>query len=183
MEEIENEIITVNNLPFEKYIDREDIKKSIKLLAKAINIRFEEKDPVFLAVLDGSFMFAADLLKRVYVHSTLSFIKIKSYEGTESTGKHKELIGLERDMKGKHIVIIEDIVDTGLTMKYLIGELEKQEPASITMASLLIKRDALKVDIEPDFSLFEIPNEFVVGYGLDFNGYGRNLKHIYKLVK
>ncbi len=183
MENSKLDIIKVNNLSFEKYIDKEDIKKNIKLLAKSINIKFEHKDPVFLAVLDGSFMFTADLLKRVNIHSTLSFVKIKSYEGTESTGNHKELIGLDKDLTGKHIIILEDIIDTGLTMKYLINELNKINPASITITSLLIKRDALKFNVEPDFALFEIQNDFVVGYGLDFDGYGRNLKHIYKVCK
>ncbi|MBI3234449.1 MAG: hypoxanthine phosphoribosyltransferase, partial [Bacteroidetes bacterium] len=142
MEEIKPKTIKVNNLIFEKFIDKDEIKKSVKLLAKAINIKFEKKDPVFLAVLDGSFMFASDLLKRINVHSTVSFIKIKSYTGTQSTGSHKELIGLDQSLKGKNVIIIEDIIDTGHTMKYLLDELKKIEPESITITTLLVKRDA-----------------------------------------
>lgn len=182
MEETEEQIIRVNGKEFERYISKKDIKKDIKLLAEAINIQFADKDPVFLPVLNGSFMFAADLLKQIKIHSTLSFVKIKSYSGMTSSGEAKELIGIEKDLKGKHVIIIEDIIDTGFTMQYLISELQKIEPASITVVTLLIKRDCLQFNFEPDYALFEIPDVFVVGYGLDYDGYGRNLKHIYKIT-
>lgn len=183
MEETEEQIIRINGKDFERYISKKDIKKDIKLLAEALNIQFADKDPVFLPVLNGSFVFAADLLKQIKIHNTLSFVKIKSYTGMKSSGAAKELIGIEKDLRGKHVIVIEDIIDTGFTMKYLLAELHTMAPASITVVTLLIKRDCLQFDFEPDYALFEIPDIFVVGYGLDYDGYGRNLKHIYKIVK
>jgi hypoxanthine phosphoribosyltransferase len=172
--------IVVNNKLFVRYIKYKSIKLRVKEIAAQINSEYEHKDPVFVPVLNGSFMFSADLLKEVNIHSHVSFVKFTSYSGTASTGKVSSLIGLDSSIRGRHIIIVEDIIDTGLTMHELLKEVKKLKPASIKIATLLLKRAALKKNIEPDFIGFEIEHKFVVGYGLDYDGYGRNLKHIYE---
>ena len=174
-------MIEILNKSFEKYISIEEIQERIALLAQKINADFLGKEVEFIAVLDGSFMFASDLFKKINLQTTISFLKIKSYEATESTGEIKELIGLQSAISGKHIVIIEDIVDTGATMDYVVEILEKQHPASISIATLLFKPAAFKGTYSPTYIGFDISNEFIVGYGMDFDGYGRNLESIYQI--
>ncbi len=172
----------VNGQEFKCYITHSKIKKRVVELAKAINKEYEGRTPLFIPVLNGSFMFASDLLKNVSIQSNVSFIKIQSYDGMKSSGKTKELIGLDHSIEGRDIIIVEDIIDTGLTMEQLLKAVNKLKPASVKVATLLFKRECLQKPIEPDYVGFEIPGHFVVGYGLDFDGYGRNLKHIYKAV-
>ena len=138
---------------------------------------------MFLAVLNGSFVFAADLLRGIDIPCEISFIRVSSYEGTTSTGKVSQLIGLKEDITNRTVVIVEDIIDSGLTMQELLRLLKEKNPKDIRIASLLVKPGNLKVDLDIPYSCFEIPNEFIVGYGLDYDGEGRNLRNIYTVVE
>jgi hypoxanthine phosphoribosyltransferase len=172
----------VKDKQFEKFILRADIEARIAQLALSINEAYHGKNPVFISVLNGSFMFAGELMKYVTLPSIISFVKVRSYQATKSTGKINSVIGLQEDIKGKDVVVIEDIVDTGYTMDYLIRELKNAGAASVEIATLLFKPEALVVkDLSIQFIGFEIPNKFVLGYGLDYDGYGRNYPDIYKL--
>ncbi len=155
------------------------IQQRIAEVGSRISGELEGKNPVFLAILNGSFIFAADLMRCITIPSEISFVKMASYEGTSSTGKMKQLIGLNEDLRGRDIVIVEDIIDSGYTMQELLKMLKAYEPASLRIASLLVKPDNLKVNLKIDYTCFEIPNDFIVGYGLDYDGYGRNLPDIY----
>ena len=137
---------------------------------------------MFLAVLNGSFMFAADLLRGISIPCEIAFVRMSSYEGTSSTGKVKELLGLNEDISGRSVVVVEDIVDSGLTMQHLLQTFQQKGPKQVKVASLLVKPGNLKVDLDIPYCCFEIPNEFIVGYGLDYDGYGRNLRDIYTVV-
>ena len=138
---------------------------------------------MFLAVLNGAFIFAADLMRMITVPSEISFVKYASYEGTSSTGSMKTLMGLNQDLAGRHVVIVEDIVDSGFTMAHMIEDLKKMNPASIEICSLLVKPGNLKVDLDINYAVMEIPNDFIVGYGLDYDQEGRNLRDIYTIVE
>jgi hypoxanthine phosphoribosyltransferase len=138
--------------------------------------------PVMICVLNGSFMFASDLMKQVDLKSELTFIKVNSYDGTESTGHIREMIGIGQSITDRHIVIIEDIVDTGHTINYLIDELSKKDPSSLEVVTLFSKPDSHETDLYVKYVGFEIPNKFIVGYGLDYDGYGRNYQDVYQLV-
>lgn len=173
--------MTIRDKNFEPYIHEEQILTRIREIARDINKRYADSNPLFLSVLNGSFMFAADLMKEIPVRSEISFVKYTSYQAMESTGKIRELIGLNDEVTGRDVVIIEDIVDTGHTMHHLIEELKKLNPASVSICTLLLKPDALKRPIDLDYIGFSIPNKFVVGYGLDYDGYGRNFRDIYQL--
>lgn len=173
--------MTIRDKKFEPYIHEEQILSRIREIARDINKRYADSNPLFLSVLNGSFMFAADLMKEIPVRSEISFVKYTSYQAMESTGKIRELIGLNDEVTGRDVVIIEDIVDTGHTMHHLIEELKKLDPASVSICTLLLKPDALKRSVDLDYIGFSIPNKFVVGYGLDYDGYGRNLRDIYQL--
>ena len=168
---------------FEIYLSENQIHDAVVAIAKKMNIDFAEKNPLFIGVLNGSFMFAADLFKEINFPCQITFIKLASYTGTQSSGKINELVGMKENIEGRNIVLIEDIIDTGLTIKYLIDELMLNIPASIKVATLLLKPDSLKIDIKPDYIAFQVPNKFLVGYGLDYDNYGRNLKHIYSEVE
>jgi hypoxanthine phosphoribosyltransferase len=174
-------VIEILTKSFEKYISTEEIQERVTVLADQINTDFSDKEVEFIAILDGSFMFASDLLKKINLQTTISFLKVKSYEATESTGKINELIGLQTKITGKHIVILEDIVDTGATMDYVVETLQKHQPASTTIATLMFKPEAFKGKNKPKYIGFNISNEFIVGYGMDFDGYGRNLESIYQI--
>ncbi|HEY4652675.1 MAG TPA: hypoxanthine phosphoribosyltransferase [Pontibacter sp.] len=174
--------ITLHDCDFSTYLYEEEIIARISMLADQISQDYEGKSPLFLAVLNGSFMFAADLLKRVTIPCEISFIRLSSYQDMESTGKVKEVLGLTEDVKNRHVVVLEDIVDTGHTVYNLISQLQAKEPASIEVASLLLKPDCLQHQLEVKYVAKAIPNDFVVGYGLDYNGLGRNLRDIYKIV-
>jgi len=162
-------------------LDNDMISKRTRLIGIQLNVDFENRCPVFIGVLNGSFLFMADLLKEIDIACEVGFIKVASYHGTESTGKIKEAFGLPEDLKDRDVILVEDIVDTGLTLKYILEKVHAQNPASVTVCSLLFKPAALKEPIEElKYVGFEIPNEFVVGYGLDYDGLGRNLKDIYR---
>lgn len=177
------EPITVKDLRFSISIPAEEIKKRIAELAAQISSDLKGRNPLFLAVLNGSFMFAADLMRGITTPCEISFVRLSSYTGTESTGTVHELIGLNEDLTGRTVVIIEDIVDSGLTMRELLSMLKTKNPADVRIASLLVKPGNLKVKLDIPYCCFHIPNDFIVGYGLDYDGYGRNLPDIYTLVK
>lgn len=174
--------ITVKDKQFRLSIPEARIQAAIQHEAERINKDYEGREPLFLAVLNGAFMFAADLMRNVSIPSEISFVKLASYEGMGTTGKVKSLIGLPEGIRGRHVVIVEDIVDTGLTMLHLLETLKAQEPASISICTLLLKPEKLKVELDIKYCALEIPNEFIVGYGLDYDGQGRNLRDIYTVV-
>lgn len=176
-------IIKVKDKDFEISIDASVIADAVKRMAIEINRDYEGKHPLFLAILNGSFVFAADLIRKITIPCEISFVKLASYSGTASTEDVKELIGLNEEITGRHLVIVEDIVDTGITLEKLLKDIEKFEPASVRLACLTFKEKAFKKSFRIDYLGITIPNEFVVGYGLDYDGYGRNLPDIYKIVK
>ena len=175
--------IQVKDRVFDVFLKEEDIQKEIKRVASEINRDYKDKEPLFLCILNGSFMFAADLLKDVNIPCNVSFVKVASYQGTDTTGKVKELMGLQEDVTGRHVIIIEDIVDTGYTMRDVLESLAEKNAASVNVCALLCKPDKLKVDINLKYLAMNIPNGFIVGYGLDYDGFGRNSRDIYKIVK
>ena len=166
---------------FRPFLSAEVLNERIKELATQINKDYIGKNPIFIGILNGSFMFASDLYKNITVPSTISFIKLVSYKGTTSTGTVITAIGLEEDLTDKDVILIEDIVDTGKTMKEFVATLHKQSPASIQICTLLHKPEALQHPLELKYVGFEIPNKFVVGYGLDYDGFGRNSQEIFQL--
>lgn len=175
--------VTLKDKTFVPYITSDKILESVKQVALKINADLANENPLFLVVLNGSFMFAADLLKEVTIPCEISFIKLASYHGTSSTGTVTEMIGLTEEVKGRTVIIIEDIVDTGVTIEKLVLLLTKKEVKQIKIASFLLKPDAYKKATKIDYVGMEIPNDFVVGYGLDYDGLGRNMKDIYVLDK
>ena len=175
--------IKVKDKDFEISIDANTIDAAVQKMAVDINRDYEGKHPLFLAILNGSFVFAADLIRKITIPCQISFVKLSSYAGTSSTENVRELIGLNEDIRGRHVVIVEDIVDTGLTLDKLLGDLERLGPASIKLACFTFKKEAFRKSFRIDYLGITIPNDFVVGYGLDYDGYGRNLPDIYKIVK
>ena len=176
-----NKTVKVYDLVFEPYIKNIDIQKRVKEIADALEKDFSDKKPIFLAILNGSFVFAADLSRACNFDHEVSFIKLTSYEGTASTGKVTTQIGLQEDLTGRDVIIVEDIIDTGTTIYTFLPTLKEYKPKSISIVSLLLKPSALKYPLTMNHIGFEFPNKFVVGYGLDYNGLGRNLKDIYQL--
>lgn len=176
-------IIKVKDKEFRLMLSKEVISNAIKAAADKINNDLKGEEPLFLAVLNGSFMFASDLMKNININSQISFVKLASYEGMASGGKVREVFGLSENIEGRTIVIVEDIVDSGRTMKMLLESLNTRNPAKILIATFLFKPAALVCDIKPDYVAIEIPDEFVVGFGLDYDGLGRNLPEVYTLVK
>lgn len=174
-------MLTIHDKTFELFIRNDEIQAKIQTLASEINAEYAGKELVFIAVLNGAFMFAADLMKRIDLACEISFIKVSSYHGTASTGRVDEVIGLTTVIKNKHVILVEDIVDTGITMNKLFTLLQEEHPASIEIATLLYKPEAFKGKHVPKMVGFSIPNSFVVGYGLDYNEHGRNTEHIYQL--
>ena len=170
----------IKDLDFEKFISEEEIKQKIASIAETIDDHYKEKTPVFLPILNGSFMFGADLLKQISIPCRVSFVKISSYVGTVSSGQIKTLIGLDESLFNQHILIVEDIIDTGLTLQKIVEELKSLGTKSVEVISLLRKKPARDKGIVVKYLGFEIESEFVVGYGLDYDGLGRNLKEIYK---
>ncbi len=173
--------IKVNDKYFVKYIESEKIHDAVKKIASDIYDDFALKNPLFLCVLNGSFMFSADLMKEYQGVCEISFIRLSSYKGTQTTEEVKTLIGLTDNITDRHVVILEDIIDSGITIKHLLEDLKQYNPATLKVASLLFKPEALRTDIHPDYIGLEIPRDFIVGYGLDYNGFGRNLADIYKI--
>lgn len=175
-------VITVNGRQFEPYLTVTQIDEQVKRLGAQINKEYEGKRPLFIAILNGSFMFASDLFKELTIDAEICFIKLASYKGTRSTGHVITSIGLDESLKDRHVVIIEDIVDTGKTLNEFLPQLKDQQPASLKIAALLHKPDALVHPLKLDYIGFSVPNKFLLGFGLDYDGLGRNLKEIYKLV-
>ena len=176
------ESVIIKDKRFEVNIPAAKIDQRIKELGAKLNEDLKNTRPIFVSVLNGSFIFAADLFREIKMEAEITFIRVSSYSGTESTGTVKSVVGIKENLEGRTVVIIEDIVDTGDTAIYLIDELKKQNPEKVLFASLLLKPDALRHPIKIDYVGFEVPNDFLVGYGLDYDGLGRNLKDIYKLA-
>lgn len=170
----------IKDLDFEKFIGQEEIEQKVKDIAETIDADYAGKTPVFLPILNGSFMFSADLFKQISIACRVSFVKISSYVGTASSGQLKTLIGLDESLFNQDILIVEDIIDTGLTLQKIVEELKSLGTRSVEVVSLLRKKPARDKKIEVKYLGFEIESEFVVGYGLDYDGLGRNLKDIYK---
>lgn len=175
-------VIEVNGKQFQPYITAAEIDKQVKRLGAEINKDYNGQRPLFIAILNGSFMFAADLFKELSIDAEICFIKLASYKGTRSTGHVITSIGLDESLKDRHVIILEDIVDTGKTLHEFMPQLVDQQPASLKIASLLHKPDALIFPIKIDYLGFSVPNKFLLGYGLDFDGLARNLKEIYQLI-
>jgi hypoxanthine phosphoribosyltransferase len=175
--------ISILDLTFETSITEEMIQREVKRIAVAMNRDLADKNPIFLGILNGAFMFASDLFKQINFPCQITFLKLASYEGTKTTGAVKQLIGINQDLKNRTVVVLEDIVDTGITLDTILRQLTGYEPSEILVAAMLYKPEAAKQEISIDYVGFEIPNEFVLGYGLDYNGYGRNLPEIYTLLK
>jgi hypoxanthine phosphoribosyltransferase len=174
--------IKVLDKEFEISIPSEKIQKRIQVLADVISFDLKDQDPVFIAILNGSFMFAADLFRKISIDAQITFLKLVSYQGTSTSGTVLQLIGLNQEIKNQNIVILEDIVDSGITLGTIIRQLSGYQPASVRVATLLYKPDSCKEDITLNYVGFVIPNNFIIGYGLDYNGYGRKYKDIYSLV-
>ncbi len=175
--------LTFNSDVFEIFLTEEQIQKRVRELGQRVNEDYQGKTPIFIGILNGSFMFAADLFKEISIEAEINFIKLASYKGTRSTGNVITSIGLDENLNGRHVIILEDIVDTGKTLTEFLPQLHVQQPASLRVASLLHKPEALKFPLEVDYLGFSIPNKFVVGYGLDFDGLGRNIREIYQLAE
>lgn len=173
--------IKVLDKEFEPYLSEEIIQSKISELAIALNKEYAGKRPIFLSILNGSFLFTADLFKQITIEAEVCFIKLASYKGTTSSGNVITAIGLDANVSGRDIIILEDIIDTGKTLHHFLPQLESSHPASIKIAVLLNKTEALAYPVKVDYACFDIPNKFVVGYGLDYDGYGRNTKAIYQL--
>lgn len=175
--------IKVLDKEFEIFIESEEIQRTIANLAEKLNQDLKGKDVIFLGILNGSFMFASDLYKLIDVPSQISFLKLASYQGTSTSGTVKRLIGINEDLAGKTVVVLEDIVDTGITIENIIKQLRGYEPAEIKLATFLFKPAAMKTNVKLDYVGIEIPNDFIIGYGLDYDGFGRNLGDIYKIIQ
>jgi hypoxanthine phosphoribosyltransferase len=175
--------VQIRDKKFELYISEKEIQESINQVAKQINTDYEGEEVIFVGVLNGSFMFASDLMKSVDLRCEISFVKVNSYKGTSSSGKVHELIGLTTDVKDKHVIIIEDIVDSGLTLSKLYSMIDHLTPKTVEVATLLYKPDAFKGKYPPKYVGIEIPNKFIVGFGLDYLEEGRNTKDIYQITE
>ncbi|MHA4808170.1 hypoxanthine phosphoribosyltransferase [Flavitalea flava] len=175
-------IIRVHDKAFEPYLNQELIAEKIRMIAGRIDQDYKGKKPLFIAILNGSFMFASDLFKEITIESEICFIKLASYKGTKSSGHVVTAIGLDIDLIGRHVVILEDIVDTGKTLNAFLPQLEHQQPASLKIAALLHKPEATVHPVKIDYLGFSVPDKFLLGYGLDYDGLGRNIPAIYKLV-
>jgi hypoxanthine phosphoribosyltransferase len=175
--------IVVHDKSFEPYLDASAIKEKVQRIGNELNRDYQGKKPLFIAILNGSFMFASDLFKVLQIDAEICFIKLASYKGTKSTGHIITAIGLDTDLYNRHVVIVEDIVDTGKTLSEFLPQLKYQQPASLKIAALLHKPDAMVYPLNIDYLGFTIPNDFVVGYGLDYDGLGRNIPEIYKVIE
>ena len=174
--------ITVLDKTFESYISYNQIEQAVQEIAEKMEKDLKDKNPIFLVILNGAFMFAGDLFKNLHFPAEISFVKFASYSGTNSTGAVKQLIGLKENLEGRVVVLIEDIVDTGISMEKILKVLESKKPAEIKISTLLFKPGAYTKDFKIDYIGMEIPNDFIVGYGLDYDGQARNYKDIYKIV-
>lgn len=177
------ESVQVHDLTFVPMIASSEIQERINAIAKVLKMRYANKKPLFLGVLNGAFMFAADLMRACDFECEITFIKLSSYRGMTSTGNITNVIGLSEEIKDRHVIIVEDIIDSGKTMNKLIPDLKDLAPASIEVAALLVKPDAMEHHVDVAYTCFSIPNDFVIGYGLDYDGLARNYKDIYTLKK
>ena len=173
--------VKIHDKTFDTYLSSETIQQKVEELAQALNRDYKEKRPLCIAILNGSFMFAADLFKYLSIEAEISFIKLASYRGMKSTGNVITAIGLEDDLFDRDVIILEDIVDTGKTLHEFLPKLHHQQPKSLKIVALLHKSSATRFPLTVDYVGFDIPDKFVVGYGLDYDGLGRNLKEIYQL--
>ena len=179
-----DKVIKLHDRKFRVMIPAAKIDEAVTAVAQRINADYADKDtPLFVGVLNGSFMFMSDLIKKIEFNSELSFVKLASYEGTQTTGDVKCLIGLNQSLEGRHVIIVEDIVDTGESIERMVRDLEKRHPASIAVCTLFFKPGSYRKQIPIDYRAMEIGNEFIVGYGLDYNQLGRNLKDIYVVTE
>jgi len=176
-------VIQIKDKKFSLSIPEQEIQAAVKAVGEAINKDLANTNPLFICVLNGAFMFAGDLMKTIDIPCEITFVKLSSYEGLYTTGNVKEVIGLNESVVGRNVVVVEDIVDTGITMERILGSLRAKGASDIYIATFLQKPDALQRDIKIDYVAMKIPNDFIVGYGLDYDGYGRNLKDIYTVVK
>ena len=176
-------IVQIKDKRFKTFISEDEIQQRVKAVADRINHDMEGKKPLLLAVLNGSFVFAADLMRHITIPCEISFVKLASYEGTVSTGKVVEVMGLNEDITGRDVIIVEDIVDTGKTMERMLDTLGTRNPNSLHICTLLLKPEKLKRPLNIEYAAMEIPNDFIVGYGLDYDQEGRNLRDIYTLVE
>ena len=173
----------IHDQNFEIFIPSKDIQQRIKEISDLVNHDYADKNPIFLSILNGAFIFTADLFREINIPAEVSFIKLKSYRKMETSGKVKELLGLEHNIFDRNIIIIEDIIDTGKTLSHVLEEFQELGAKSIEILTLLYKPDANQYPVNLKYVGFEIPDDFVVGYGLDYDGYGRNLKDIYRVIK
>ena len=177
------ETIQIKEKRFKTFIEEKEILAQVKRVAQEINHDLAGKNPLFLCVLNGSFMFAADLAKELTLPCEFSFVKLSSYVKDASSGTVKELIGVGSNVEGRTVVIVEDIVESGITMQHMLETLKEKKVKEVRVATLLTKPDKLEVDLKLDYVAMEIPNDFIVGYGLDYDGYGRNYRDIYTVVE
>ena len=175
--------ITIKDKTFETSMPEAEIKNRVKELAQQMSRDLEGKNPLLLAVLNGAFIFAADLMREMTIPCEISFVKLASYQGTTSTGTIHEVIGINENLSGRTVVIVEDIVESGLTIKRMMEQLGTRNPASVQVCTLFFKPERLKEDLKLDYVAFEIPNDFILGYGLDYDQQGRGLKDLYTLVE
>ena len=175
--------IKIHDKYFEPFILFNDIDDAVGQVANTINEDLKGQTPIFLVILNGSFMFAGDLLKKINLPCEVSFVKLASYEGTKSTENVRQLIGFDEDITGRTIIIVEDIIDSGITMENVLGQLDNMGAADVRIATLLFKPDAFRKSYKIDYVGLSIPNDFIVGYGLDYDNQGRNLKDIYKIIE
>jgi len=176
-------IIQVNGLQFKPYLTEREVLERVAELGKEISQKYKGQIPLFLGVLNGAFIFAADLVRACSIECEISFIKLSSYEGLESSGSLKTYIGLTENIEGRIVILVEDIVDTGQTMHQFLPDLKKLKPAKVELVTLFLKRDALQHEVPMDYIGFSIPSDFIIGYGLDYDGCGRNLRDIYQLAE
>ena len=176
-------VVRIKDKTFKTFIPESEIKAQVQRVAQQINEDMKDKNPLLLAVLNGSFIFAADLMRALTIPCEISFVKLASYQGTTSTGKVKEVLGIIEDLTGRTVIIVEDIVESGLTMQRMIESLGTRNPESIHICTLLLKPQRLKVPLNIKYTVFSIPNDFILGYGLDYDQQGRQLRDIYTLVE
>ena len=175
--------VKIKDKSFRVFIPETEIKERVKALAEQMSKDLEGKDPLFLGVLNGSFIFAADLMREMTIPCEISFVKLASYQGTTSTGKVREVLGINEDLSGRTVVIVEDIVESGRTMRQMIESLGTRNPESVRICTLFFKLEKLKEDLNLDYVAFSIPDDFILGYGLDYDGLGRELKDVYSIVE
>ncbi len=183
LEAIDNQLVKVHDKFFNPFISAQSIALRVAEIGKRITEDYRDKQPLFLSVLNGAFIFAADLVRAVETDCEITFVKLTSYKGTSTTGSVQTVLGLDVDLRGRHIIIVEDIVDTGNTLHNFMKELAKSEPASMAIAACFFKPDALQHPLSISYLGFEIPNKFIVGYGLDYDGLGRNLPDVWQLAE